>query len=93
MIWAVIKLSGDTIHPLDYELKEYWTWKPVGEKPWIFRVFTKGRFWEDHRGLKNNPGFPLSEGDDAGSSHRRESPLEEEKFDPRAPSPHPFNRM
>lgn len=47
MIWAVMFLSRGAYEPKDYHRREYWTWKPAGEKPWIFRVFTKGRFWED----------------------------------------------
>lgn len=49
MIWAVMFLSRGAYEPKDYHRREYWTWKPAGEKPWIFRVFTKGRFWEDER--------------------------------------------
>lgn len=49
MIWAVMFLSRSAYEPKDYHRREYWTWKPAGEKPWIFRVFTKGRFWEDER--------------------------------------------
>lgn len=49
MIWAVMVLSRGAYEPKDYHKREYWTWKPAGEKPWIFRVFTKGRFWEDER--------------------------------------------
>lgn len=42
-------LSRGAYEPKDYHRREYWTWKPAGEKPWIFRVFTKSRFWEDER--------------------------------------------
>lgn len=49
MIWAVMFLSRGAYEPKDYHRREYWTWKPAGEKPWIFRVFTKGKFWEDER--------------------------------------------
>lgn len=42
-------LSRGAYEPKDYHRREYWTWKPAGEKPWIFRVFTKTRFWEDER--------------------------------------------
>lgn len=45
-------LSRGTYEPKDYHRREYWTWKPAGEKPWIFRMFTKGRFWEDERRKK-----------------------------------------
>lgn len=45
-------LSRGAYEPKDYHRREYWTWKPAGEKPWIFRVFTKGRLWEDERRKK-----------------------------------------
>lgn len=45
-------LSRGAYEPKDYQRREYWTWKPAGEKPWIFRMFTKGRFWEDERRKK-----------------------------------------
>jgi AGZA family xanthine/uracil permease-like MFS transporter len=40
-------LSGGRLMPHDYDLGEVWTWKPAGEKPWIVRIFTKGRVWDD----------------------------------------------
>ncbi|PSR97166.1 inner membrane protein yieG [Coniella lustricola] len=49
MIWIVMWLSRGTHEPRDYHRREYWTWKPAGEKPWIFRMFSKGRIWEDER--------------------------------------------
>lgn len=49
LIWTVMILSRGAYEPKDYHRREYWTWKPAGEKPWIFRVFTKTRFWEDER--------------------------------------------
>ncbi|KAI3398659.1 hypothetical protein diail_8846 [Diaporthe ilicicola] len=49
MIWAVMTLSRGGLEPKDYQYKEYWTWKPAGEKPWIVRVFSKRKFWEDER--------------------------------------------
>lgn len=72
LIWIVMKLSGDAIVPTEYELKEYWTWKPAGKKPWIIRVFTKNRFWDDNRELKRSPGFSL--GSDS-SIHNRSPPV------------------
>lgn len=49
LIWVVIKLSGESIMPRDYELKQYWTWRPPGEKPWIIRIFSKRRHWGGHK--------------------------------------------
>lgn len=76
MIWLIIAASGGRVLPTDYELKEYWTWKPPGDTPWIVRVLTGRRYWEDKQQLKDNPGFPHSESgpeaEDSGSSvHRR----------------------
>lgn len=68
-------LSRGAYEPKDYHRREYWTWKPAGEKPWIFRMFTKGRFWEDERrkkrrssggegvGDKQHDAFEMSEVD------------------------------
>lgn len=75
MIWAIMTLSRGGLEPKDYQYKEYWTWKPAGEKPWIVRVFSKGKFWEDERkrqgrdgavvdgAAKHHDEFAMSEGD------------------------------
>ncbi|KAJ4302113.1 hypothetical protein N0V88_002249 [Collariella sp. IMI 366227] len=36
-IWICIKISRERYAPENYDLKEYWTWKPPGAKPWILR--------------------------------------------------------
>lgn len=36
-IWICIKISRERHAPENYDLKEYWTWKPPGAKPWILR--------------------------------------------------------
>ncbi|KUI71736.1 hypothetical protein VM1G_06697 [Cytospora mali] len=72
MIWAVMVLSRGALEPKDYQYREYWTWRPAGEKPWIVRVFTKGKFWEDERkrrrrsgqeSIKDHDEFTISEVD------------------------------
>ncbi|KAL1884187.1 hypothetical protein VTK73DRAFT_5323 [Phialemonium thermophilum] len=35
--------SRGTVRPPDYDQKEYWSWKPEGERPWIFRIFSRRR--------------------------------------------------
>ncbi|KAK0720374.1 permease family-domain-containing protein [Lasiosphaeris hirsuta] len=93
-IWLVIKLSGGSIMPKEYEQKEYWTWKPAGEKPWILRLFSKGRRWDDPREIKENPGFPLPSSADSTSSLHPRSPIPstaEEKLSERASSPRHFH--
>ncbi|KAK0635690.1 inner membrane protein yieG [Bombardia bombarda] len=74
MIWFIIKISRGSLTPVDYEYKEYWTWKPAGETPWIVRFFSKGvsRIWRNKHREQNrdhHPGFPLSEGEGEGDDN------------------------
>ena len=39
-------ISKHSVLPDQYDDKEYWTVRPRGEKPWIFRVFSKERYWD-----------------------------------------------
>jgi AGZA family xanthine/uracil permease-like MFS transporter len=43
LIWFVIFVSRGMIKPHDYHLKQYWTWRPSGERPWIFRLLERKR--------------------------------------------------
>ncbi|KAK0752137.1 permease family-domain-containing protein [Schizothecium vesticola] len=45
-IYIVMWASKQSILPDQYDDKEYWTVRPRGEKPWIFRVFSKERYWD-----------------------------------------------
>lgn len=56
MIWAVMAISRGALEPKDYQFRDYWTWKPAGEKPWIVRVFSKGKVWEDERRKRRQSG-------------------------------------
>lgn len=52
LIHLVTIISRGALRPRDHDLKEYWTWKPAGEKPWVVRAFFSsgggsGRFWGD----------------------------------------------
>lgn len=76
MIWAVMTLSRGGLEPKDYQYKEYWTWKPAGEKPWIVRVFSKGRFWEDERKRQQRCA-----GDDGVKQHHDEFAMSEVDLD------------
>lgn len=93
-----MKVTGEKVVPKDYELKEYWTWKPAGEKPWIVRVFTKTRIWEERGALPKHDGFPPVDqnGDYDSSTHRAsqgESPVEDKYPPPRLSSPLPFRAI
>jgi len=64
LIWLVMWVSGGTLEPREYDLKEYWTWKPAGKKTWIVRTFTKGHFWEHGRSkASSHEGLVLDEND------------------------------
>ncbi|KAG8159592.1 hypothetical protein KVR01_010229 [Diaporthe batatas] len=73
MIWAIMTLSRGGLEPKDYQYKEYWTWKPAGEKPWIVRVFSKGKFWEDERKRQGRDGA----GVDGAAKHHDELTMSE----------------
>lgn len=47
MIAFVMWISRGSLVPKDYEQKEYWTWKPAGEKPLLLRLFSRRRRWGD----------------------------------------------
>ncbi|CAK7270011.1 hypothetical protein SEPCBS57363_003889 [Sporothrix epigloea] len=51
LIWIVIRVTGGTIEPREYDLKEYWTWKPAGKKPAVFRLFARDSYWGDKESL------------------------------------------
>lgn len=61
LIWVVIWVSGGRIEPREYDLKEYWTWRPAGEKPWVVRAFTKGNMWENRRKPRGDDGIVLED--------------------------------
>ena len=47
MIGFTMWLSRGSLAPKDYDQKEYWTWKPAGEKPIIVRIFSRRQHWGD----------------------------------------------
>jgi AGZA family xanthine/uracil permease-like MFS transporter len=47
MIGLVMWISRGSLVPKDYDQKQYWTWKPPGEKPFILRIFSRRRHWGD----------------------------------------------
>lgn len=64
LIWAVMRLTGGAVEPREYDLKEYWTWKPAGKKPAAFRLFSRRSYWggkESLRGDDDESAFPGEE--------------------------------
>ncbi|KAK4225002.1 putative inner membrane protein [Podospora fimiseda] len=93
-IWIVIKISRNTIVPKDYDMKEYWTWNPSGEQPWIVRAVKKLRFWFSKIRKQRDSTFQLGSANDSSSSRYRDpAPFTmvttEDKVPPRPSSPHP----
>lgn len=39
LISLTVRISGGRLEPENYDMKEYWTWKAPGRKPWYVRVF------------------------------------------------------
>lgn len=60
-IWFLIRVTGGKITPTDFEKKEYWTWKPAGKQPIIFRAFAKLKFWGRRPEPLDPPGFRLND--------------------------------
>lgn len=69
-IWAIIKLSRGTIMPENYDMKEYWTWRPPGERPWLFRKIGEAIFWLRTKRRGRNSTFQLGSNDGSGGSSR-----------------------
>jgi AGZA family xanthine/uracil permease-like MFS transporter len=96
-IWIVVKLSGETIVPENYEMKQYWSWRPPGERPWIVRAVFRLIYWAKHR-KDRAASFSLNSGDDMGlaeqyPSDRASKAATDVKDTPRPPSPEPFRRV
>lgn len=96
-IWIVVKLSGETILPENYEMKQYWTWRPPGEKPWIVRAVFRLIYWAKHH-KDRHASFSLNSGDDMGiaeqyPSDRASKAAADVKDTPRPTTPEPFRRV
>jgi AGZA family xanthine/uracil permease-like MFS transporter len=44
MISLTVRISGGRIEPDNYDMKEYWTWKAPGRKPWFVRAFRNATY-------------------------------------------------
>jgi AGZA family xanthine/uracil permease-like MFS transporter len=95
-IWATVKISGDRLLPENYHLKECWTWRPPGEKPWLVRTIIRFTYWMRHRkdrdasfSLNSRDEFPFPSSDTASKSAGGANDV------PRIPTPEPepFRRV
>ncbi|KAF5630142.1 major facilitator superfamily transporter [Fusarium sp. NRRL 52700] len=44
MISLTVRISGGRLEPDNYDMKEYWTWKAPGRKPWFVRAFRNATY-------------------------------------------------
>jgi adenine/guanine/hypoxanthine permease len=44
MIALTVRLSDGRLEPDNYDMKEYWTWKAPGRKPWFVRAFRNATY-------------------------------------------------
>ncbi|KAH6840980.1 permease family-domain-containing protein [Chaetomium sp. MPI-CAGE-AT-0009] len=92
-IYIVVKVSGDTITPANYELKEYWSWRPPGEKPWIARAVIRCIDWARYR-KDRDASFSLNSRDDAMSTEQnRSDTTSKSDHMARITTPEPMRRM
>lgn len=57
-----MRVTGGSVEPREYDLKEYWTWKPAGKKPAVFRLFAREPYWGDKESLHEDDDafiFPI----------------------------------
>ncbi len=86
LIWLVQRASGGMLEPREYDLKEYWTWKPAGKKPWLIRTVTRGRAWDGRPNSANDEEMVLGEDNESSiQMHERRmvltTPSEEKGVD------------
>ncbi|KAM0551231.1 hypothetical protein ACHAPJ_008576 [Fusarium lateritium] len=64
MIAVTVRVSGGRLEPQEYDMKEYWTWKAPGRKPWYVRVFRNVTHSGKNLDESNLPAFNTSNGSD-----------------------------
>lgn len=73
-IYFVMFITNWRVKPREYDLKEYWTPKPAGRKPWVVRALT-APFWHGRRSDpdedEEQPGLMVSEENQSVSRHSR----------------------
>ncbi|GAB0133182.1 hypothetical protein EsDP_00001595 [Epichloe bromicola] len=47
LVGIVVYVSGGRLEPREYDLKEYWTWKGSGRRPWFVRAIRAKRSVQD----------------------------------------------
>ncbi|KAK4104809.1 hypothetical protein N658DRAFT_542115 [Parathielavia hyrcaniae] len=95
-IWIVVNISGERMVPEQYDLKEYWSWRPPGEKPWIVRAVFSFIYWAKHR-KDWSASFSLTSVDDVSRAEQQRGDSTSERTadvhdEPRVATPEPFRQ-
>ncbi|KAL2195053.1 hypothetical protein P885DRAFT_70640 [Corynascus similis CBS 632.67] len=93
-IYVVVRLSGQTIVPEKYDMKEYWSWRLPGEKPWIVKALLQCIHWARRR-KDRAASFSLSSRDDSMHADQQRHAVgstagADARDIPRATTPEPF---
>ncbi|EAQ86043.1 hypothetical protein CHGG_07296 [Chaetomium globosum CBS 148.51] len=91
-IHIVVKVSGDTITPQNYDLKEYWSWRPPGDKPWMARAIVRCIDWARYK-KDRDASLSLNSRDDAMSTEQYRSDTSKSDHIQRISTPEPMRRM
>ncbi|OIW29831.1 hypothetical protein CONLIGDRAFT_575771 [Coniochaeta ligniaria NRRL 30616] len=73
MIGFVMWISRGSLIPKDYDQKEYWTWRPAGEKPILLRIFSRRQRWGDSEEDSNKDSHLSMDGESAATASLRTS--------------------
>jgi AGZA family xanthine/uracil permease-like MFS transporter len=101
MIGFVMWISRGSLRPKDYDNKEYWTWRPAGEKPLMIRLFSRRSRWEDkrdgnkdvHLSMDGESTASLRASASRSAASRSESAVEVREPIVRPPTPAPFRTL
>ncbi|KAM5357130.1 hypothetical protein ACJZ2D_016583 [Fusarium nematophilum] len=65
LVAITVRISGHRIEPREYDLKEYWTWKAPGRKPWFVRALRNGGCLGKEDAESSTENFNINGGSDA----------------------------
>ncbi|KAL2268534.1 hypothetical protein VTJ83DRAFT_3380 [Remersonia thermophila] len=66
-IWAIVKLSRESVTPQNYHLKECWTWRPPRERPWLMQAAVGIWGWMTRR-KNQSTAFSLDSADEVNGN-------------------------
>ncbi|KAF4452554.1 MFS transporter AGZA family xanthine uracil permease [Fusarium albosuccineum] len=81
LIGLTVRLSGGRWEPHEYDLKEYWTWKGPGRKPWFVRVLRNGECVGKDDSTSSTQAFNIRNGSDCEMSRMTSMERKDESTD------------